>query len=411
MLFATCNDAVSARSVRTVHDGSPPSRLTTKILVWVLGLCFVSLTALSAPAATSAPVTDPPLRVGVAYGDELVWKSDLELGRSLDAARDLGVDWIRVDLAWADIQPDSPKLYKWERFDRVFGAAKARNLRVLAVLAYTPVWARSPDCPNQSCPPADPAKFADFARQAAERYAPQGLRNWEVWNEPNFTVFWYPRPNAADYTALLKQTTAALRRVDPTMKVIMGGLAAMVDRGGNIPQIDFLADVAALGGVKVVDAIAFHPYTFPFLSSDDSAWRTSWDTIHGTRTMPDGQFYSLRAVLNAYQLWGTPIWITEYGAPTGGPGDISDGTAASMSRPTTHVTEERQAHIAADSVSMAMKDPSLGAFIWYSEKDRSFNVDDTENFFGLRRADGAKKPAFNAFRDALLQDRPLRSRG
>ena len=58
-----------------------------------------------------------------------------------------------------------------------------------------------------------------------------------------------------------------------------------------------------------------------------------------------------------------------------------------------------------------MADPTLGAFIWYSEQDRSFSSDTTENFYGLRRADGTRKPSYAAFRDTLRQTRSLRGRG
>lgn len=396
------------RHVCTVR---PRRRLSAALAGAVCLVLMMIATAVPAPGQTASPA---PMRSGVAFGDELVWKSDAQLAESLDSATALGVNWIRVDLSWADIQYDGPTSYHWELFDRVLAAASARNLQVIAVLAYTPQWARRAGCPNQSCPPRDTQEFARFAQLAATRYAPLNLHHWEIWNEPNIPVFWNPKPDAAAYTRLLKATVVALRQTDPKATLLLGGLSASDGTGVSIAQVPFLAEVTRLGGTQLVDVLAFHPYTFPVLAStapiDPRGWRTSWSTIHGNLSMPAGQFYSLRQVLNSYGLSRMPIWVTEYGGPTGGPGAASDGNPASIGV-ATHVTEQRQAELATDVVKTAMADPTIGALVWYSEKDRSFRADDTENFFGLRRADGTRKPAWYALRDALQSQRSLRPTG
>ncbi len=35
---------------------------------------------------------------------------------------------------------------------------------------------------------------------AVKRYAPKGVKVWGVWNEPNLTNFWSPKPDPAAYT-------------------------------------------------------------------------------------------------------------------------------------------------------------------------------------------------------------------
>jgi exo-beta-1,3-glucanase (GH17 family) len=80
-----------------------------------------------------------------------------------------------------------------------------------------------------------------------------------------------------------------------------------------------------------------------------------------------------------------PIWITEYGAPTGG----SDG-----------VTEVRQAEIAADAVATAAADDGVAALFWYTYRDWN-DPGDSGSYYGLLRADGAKKPTYDAFRQAI----------
>jgi beta-xylosidase len=351
---------------------------------------------LSPPSTTPASTTpaSPSLRLGIAYGDVLVWMSHSDLAAALDDAVAVGARWVRADLSWEDIQSDTPDTYGWRLFDRVVDAAAARDLSVLPVLAYTPTWARRPGCTSDKCPPADPAAFAAFAAAAAKRYAPRGIHAWEVWNEPNTSGFWQPAPDPAAYTNLLRATSRALRGADPTAYVILGGLAATRTGGGAISQTEFLATVSALGGNRLVNAISYHPYTYPYLASAVTSWGSAWERIDRTRT-------SLRSVLSAYGTPDLPVWVTETGAPTGGPGKPSDGRPSTIGPTTTHVTEARQAAIAADAVRTAAADPGLGALFWYSDLDLGIDMSSNEDFYGLRRADGSAKPALGALRGAI----------
>ncbi|HEY5979535.1 MAG TPA: cellulase family glycosylhydrolase [Microlunatus sp.] len=382
------------------------SRRWVVLLVGMLVAATTLTSVVITPRATAAP--PPPLRIGTAFGNELMWASDAELDKALDSTRLVGADWIRVDLPWADIQPSSPQEFSWHRFDRIMAAAGARDLAVIATLAYTPAWARTPGCPHQSCRPRDFAEFAQFAKNAALRYAPAGLRHWEIWNEPNTQAFWYPTPNAADYARLLRLSASAIKEVDGSATVLLGGLSAVQSpaSGADIPQVTFLADVSMYRGTHAVDGVAFHPYTFPFLPShyDPGGWRTSWNTIHGYDPNAAG-FSSLRHVLDTYGLGHQQIWLTEYGAPTCGPRTGSGGEPGAT---VDHVTEQRQAAIAGDAVRVASADPALGALVWYSERDRSWNPTTTENCYGLRRPDGSPKPAWWAFRDAVSAVRASR---
>ncbi|WP_083976662.1 cellulase family glycosylhydrolase [Kitasatospora azatica] len=349
----------------------------------------------SAPSSLSDP--RKPLPIGLAYGDTLTWKNDQELAVGLGDAVDSGAKWIRVDLSWNDIQPDSPKTYEWQRFDRVLNGARARGLEVLATIGYTPKWARKAGCStDDACPPADPAKFAAFARDAAKRYASQGVHMWEVWNEPNIP-FWAPKPDPAGYTELLTATSKALRQADPQAYVLMGGLAAV----GTDPSIayvsqgDFLTAVCKLGGNKVVDAISYHPYTYPYLPSAKTSFGTAMEDISSAQ----GNLVSILAGNGTPDL---PIWITETGAPTNGPGTATDGKT--IPPDTTHVTEAYQAAIATDTVQAAAANPHVGAVFWFSDQDTGQAADKQHRsmFYGLRHFDGTPKPALAALKAAIL---------
>lgn len=367
-----------------------------QVLRTSLQWCLMCLAVFLSVASSSVPVQKPtnqPLEIGIAYGNTLMGMSNAELAAALDDAVAVGARRIRVDLAWGDIQPLSPVQYNWRRFDHVVDAARRRGLTVLPVLAYTPQWARPSGCATDKCAPAHPALFALFAAAAANRYAPQGVHAWEVWNEPNSEGFWQPEPNAHNYAQLLKQVSAAIRGADSSAFVILGGLAAVATETGRISQTDFLARVSQLGGNRVIDAVAYHPYTYPYLASERQE-TSAWSRIDATSV-------SLRSVLGQYGTPNLPIWITEYGAPTNGPGQVSDGASSTISPMTTHVTEDQQARIATDVVVTAASNHGLGALIWYADKDLSDDTGSNNNFYGLRRGDGSAKPAFAAFRKAV----------
>lgn len=361
-------------------------------------VCGLSLGSAPVATAGSPSSLDPaPMRFGLAYGNELLWKTDADLAGSLDTAVSVGANWIRVDLPWADIQPLNSTQADWWRFDRVVAAANARHLKIIAVLAYTPGWARPAGCSSQSCAPADVREYGRFVRKAVARYAKQGVHTWEVWNEPNSAIFWMPRPDAHAYAVLLKVAAHIIRIEDPDGTILFGGLAAeRTTRPDMISHLDFLAAVTATGATADVDVISFHPYTFPALASENGLWWTSWQTIHGYGA---AQNRSIEGVLAARGL-SKPIWITEYGAPTGGPGTVSDGDLSAVRASTDHTTEELQARLASDAVRTSFADPSIQAFVWYSERDRGWSTGDRENHFGLLRPDGTPKPSYAALRDA-----------
>lgn len=361
------------------------------------------------PAPTTVPDSvasaPPPARAaeqapkvfGISFGDTLVWMSSAQLASALDDVVTVGATWVRLDLSWEDVQPDGPASYDWANFDRVVSAAKARGLTLLPTLAYTPPWARPGGCESQMCAPADDAQFAAFARAAVVRYAPQGIHTWEIWNEENTPGFWKPAPDAAAYTRLLVQSASAIRSADPGAFIISGGLAATLSTDGAIDNRTFLAQMCTLGANHVINAVGYHPYTYPYLPSFVAPWLTAWNKI----SLGPQSFTSTLAE------YGTPdlsVWITEYGAPTNGTGTASDGTPGSVSDSTDHVTEALQAAIATASVRATMASPTVDALFWYTDEDTA-GATSAEGFYGLLRSDGSPKPAFAALEQALRSAR------
>src|SRR6478735_69224 len=195
-------------------------------LALVLGACGFAPAPSPAPGGgtTARPVSALADRAGFNPGSGILWMNDVDRRRELDAMAATGAKWIALDFDWNSIQGDGPTSFRWDRStDTVVREARARNLQIVATLAYSPPWARRSVCAGTShCLPADPAAFARFAAAAARRYGANSavaefrgaVRVWQIWNEANHYPFVQPTVDIGGYTALLRQTYPAVKAED-----------------------------------------------------------------------------------------------------------------------------------------------------------------------------------------------------
>lgn len=345
----------------------------------------LSVTPTTPPQASIPPpsttISQVPLNYnfGISFGDTLPGMSEDQLDATLDDLASLHIGWIRIDMAWDDVEPNNSSTFRWAHLDRVIAAANARNIKVLPILDYTPLWARPSDCTwSDKCAPADPTQFAAFVRTAVTRYAPQGITTWEVWNEPNNVSFWEPAANVQNYTALLEDSYIAIKSIEPSSTVISAGLSGAVTGNGNIAPVSFLSQLYADGAEPYFDAVGDHPYSFPIYPSTFETWNP-WSQM--AQTDPN-----LRSIMAANGDTDKKIWITEYGAPTGGPDAVSEAS---------------QAEMFSDAITSIEKVSWAGPLFFYTYKDLGTSTNTIENFFGILRYDGSQKPAYTTLEELL----------
>jgi hypothetical protein len=330
---------------------------------------------------------------GIAAGGDLTNLDTEGLARRLDAIEAMGVSWIRFDIDWNHVQHRGPDFYDWTDYDRIINEARARGLRVLGIISYTPQWDQREECVgNKHCSPKDPDLFAKFAAMAAERYKEKGVHHWEIWNEPNSINFWLPYADPNEYIRLLKESYVAIKRVDPDAVVITGGLAPQDNTGGSMSPTTFLENLYKAGAAEYFDAVGHHPYTFPYLPS--SEYEHAWNQMFKTNP-------SLRSIMIKNGDEDKKIWLTEFGAPTGGPGGtarVGDSNFDNI----WHVDEELQAVTVNDTMALYKTYNWVGPIFWYMDTDAGTSKSTNENFFGLIRYDGSKKPAYEAYRQIIL---------
>ncbi len=280
---------------------------------------------------------------------------------------DLGLNHLRLDFDWSRIERSRGE-FDWDRTDRIVELADRRGIRVHGLLAYTPEWAR-PENASDKHPPTDPNRFADFAHSAVERYRPLGITSWEIWNEPNLEDFWEPAADPESYARLFRAGAAAIRSVDPEAIVVSGGLAPADDSDDELSAETFLRRMYDELGPGLVDAVGVHPYSYPTRPANRSK---GWNLF--------GRLPDLRDIVRQAEGRPVPLWLTEFGAPT--------GTADKA------VTEEEQGEIIAEGVQCSVRLDWIGAVFLYNLRDHpGGDPDDPEDNFGLLTVDGRPKPA------------------
>lgn len=350
-----------------------------------------STASTTSTASSSSSSSGSTLSFGIAAGGSLISMSSAKLEAYFQLLKNLGVQWVRWDVDWNVVQNGGPTVYDWDGPDRVAAMAQKYNIKSLGIITYAPQWSLAGGCVEAGqCSPADPQLFSNFAGLAAARYKGM-ISYWEVWNEPNVATPEYSRPNIAQYSALLKATYSAIKKANPQAVVLSGSLApASNNSDGDIAPVTFIQGLYANGAQNSFDAIGWHPYTYPASPDYVASWN-SWQ-----------QMGTIRTYMVAQGDGAKKIWLTEYGAPTGGSGQSKNLNQLTFIYGSDYMTETAQQQMAQKALELYQKDKAFfGPLFWYSLKDEGTDRSTPENFFGLLRYDGSKKPAYDIFRNAV----------
>jgi hypothetical protein len=352
-----------------------------------LALCAAAIFALSSCGGSASGVATIPADF-LGISDGIVAGSQRAQEQLLRVEFHSGAELLRQTFAWSTIEP-RPGVYDWSLYDRDMSLSARAGLRMLPVLAEAPTWAEVP-APRGShlpastqFPPRDMSQFAQFAAAVVRRYGPHGtfwrahphlpdlpIRSWQVWNEPNFNIYWGYRPSAAAYAAMLRAMYPAIRAVDPHAEVVTAGIA-----GGSfgIPPTKYLNEL--LADDPPFTTLGLHPYQ------------------HNAAQLI-AAVVAVRRTLNRVGRTKTPIWITEFGWASGGP-------PSSFT-----VGAKLQARYILQSIVTLAEDASaleIRGVIYYDWQDGNPYAGRT-NFWGFHTGlvalDGIEKPALSAYYQA-----------
>lgn len=182
-------------------------------------------------------------------------------------------------------------------FDVLVVEATALGLRVVPLLDGDPA--------TSYAPPADPATFASWAGEFAERYGDL-ITYYQIWDEPNLGSHWGWEPvNPAGYAALLAAAHDAISAADPDAVIVAAALAPTEESGPeNLSDVAYLTALYQLGANAYFDVAAGKPYGFD-TGPDDR--RVGRDTLNFSRLI------LLREVMEQHGDHSTALWAGNFG--------------------------------------------------------------------------------------------------
>lgn len=309
-----------------------------------------------------------------------------EVDREVDILARSGVRWVRTNVSWDESEPTGSGVLDESYLSEVdYAVARLQRagIQVLMPIADgVPYWASAdptrrhdPSGPrwDRLWQPREISDYTSFVRRVATRYSAQGVHHFEVWNEPNYGLFWPSGPDPAAYTAMLKATYPVIKSADPRATVLMGGLSKN--------DYTFLEAMYTSGARDYFDVANIHPYTGAV--DPDLCWnqegtdRKAVDAFCGIEEVHD--------VMAAHGDAGKPLWLTEMGWSTGGPYAVQTQQQSTFLIEALRQIEDRYPYVEVTMVYSLRDTP------WLAEGAASGEYET-----GLMTVDFAPKPAFDA---------------
>ncbi len=228
------------------------------------------------------------------------------------------VGTLRVSVPWGAMdQTPVPGDTDWALYDQVVGSSAQVGMQVLPVFDNVPVWVGQLDNCQEGCPQFAPRgelslmAWRGFIRATVERYGPGGtywaehpevplrpISSWQIWNEQNSAQYFKPQPDVDIYARLVTEASRTIKEVDPTAKVVLGGMFATPLGAEGDPKNRswvYLRRLYAKPGFKErFDGVGIHPYS-------------------GNMRQVRQQVQLLRTEMKKAGDGGAGLWVTEIG--------------------------------------------------------------------------------------------------
>ena len=245
--------------------------------------------------------------------------------RTTGALNEAGLGWVRFQLVWRDFERAEGQ-YDWSPLDTRIAAARAAGLKVLLSVVKPPDWASPPERPGGFSKNTTP--LYNMLVYVVAHYQGQIAAN-ELGNEPNLASEVGGKVDVGGYFEYLKAGYLAVKRTDPSVIVVLGGLLATTanDRAVAVSAPDFLRQLYAYQdgqAARYFDALGFHPAgtanppeAYP---SDQPGSGTCPPGLGAAgpcyRDAPDVYFRQaeqMRAIMEEHGDWAKQVWLTEFG--------------------------------------------------------------------------------------------------
>ncbi len=400
-------------SIRRFWPAMVSIGLLVSMVFWLPGVAASPQRATAvAERPVSASVASPAWPVG--YSSHVTDQPDPS--RYVALIESGGATSLRTDVSWAFVEPTQGR-FDWSGPDEIVAQAAEHHLNALLIIDTTPMWASGGSASNPDwawLPPRNPATYGVFAAAVVARYRPGGafwrahpdlprymLAGVELWNEENVSFFWGDQtPNPQLYTAMVVAAYSRIKRLDPVLTVVTGGLAPAGayddvtctghDSSGHDASawngVSYLQALYADGIHGHFDAVGWHAYHY--WSGATAAQMLAYNRCSAWSQMASTPV-SVRSLMKAHGDAAKRVWITETGAPT----CVANATY-------TCVSAAQQASLATDEAGLWRTLSWAGGFYWYDIRDDGTSTTSAEAHFGAVSADDTPKPAYHALAQA-----------
>lgn len=267
----------------------------------------------------------------------------------------LGVDIVRTDLYWDNIQTKTSTTKSYVHLDNMFKSLENNNLRSLSILDYSIIGCE--DIWNHT------NEWGDYIKGIVKRFD-TNVDYWEIWNEENHPHFWQGVPSAKQYLEILRKASTIIRNEDKHSTVLMGGLAGMDEK--------YLEDLFDLGGDRYFDIVNFHYY--PNIKPE----------------LLISQFDKLKKILRKYHC-NKKVWLTEIGYSTFPSENV---------KLRNQVSEEQQAFYL-PRIFLIAYCFGVEKVFWYCHKTEENDENNREHYFGIVHNNLAPKKAYFAYKTLI----------
>lgn len=306
------------------------------------------------------------------YPEETTTKAIIR--NDMELLKRSGISLLRISFGWDGIET-SPGTYNWLFWDDyVKTAVEEYGITLVPYVCYTPSWNSTGDTTNfWNHTPKDYEAFGRFMEAIVTRYKPW-IKTWELWNEPDIDAYW--SGSAADLAKLTKIGSMAVRKADPSAKVVLAGLAH---------RTEFMRELFRDHGISpYVDVVNCHSY-FETWSGDP------------LEKIPE-YVNTLAGIIDRYgnkqSLWMAEVGYSTFRKPDG---FVSDSYRATYDY---EHTPRYQAIALWRTVTLLLSTDKMAAITWYEIKDLPSQenvIGDVNNRnLGVAMIDHTPKPAEKA---------------
>ena len=336
---------------------------------------------------------------------------------------ELGVNSVKIDTPWSQIEA-APGEYDFDDLDALIRSLDDIGLDIMLNIYDAPDWSRASyrETMNSAVldyggPPEYLSDFAQFMSTIAARYA-RIVDAYEVWKAPNLVKHWYapvyeepPQRDedgeyglpdsialgAANYVELLQAAHAAIKAQDENAQVITAGLAPVgyTDNYNTIGTDIYLADLLSLGAADYADGIgavfsaSAVPPAIPCCAKPPGV-----ESHYESFIQNFGALMAHYAeVMDAHGV-DLPLVVTQVGWGT--------AEGANLAVPATgfewlnYTSQDEQALYARQAFQLAQGMDKLQSMHLHNLNGCAVG-DEEACFFSLVDADGARRPAFDAY--------------